>query len=92
LELVDVNQPQTTLRSAWSRSLYFSVLCLGAHVAMRFLAPHADPVPLPVLGPAQRDRPTMIHRIDLAYAFAAQQNGNPLPSEAAPADIEPRSP
>jgi cell division protein FtsW (lipid II flippase) len=87
MELVDLNQPPTKLWPAWSLCLIFSLLCVGAHVAVRFLTPHADPLPLPCVVLLNGIGLTMIHRLDLAYAFTAQQNGNPVPAEDAPRQL-----
>jgi cell division protein FtsW (lipid II flippase) len=54
-------------------------LILGAHVAVWFLAPYADPMLLPIAVALNLLGLTMIHRLDLADVQRAQRNGTPLP-------------
>ena len=85
--LVDANQPGTPVGSGWPLVLVFALLCGIAHVAIRFLAPQSDPIPLPCVVLLNGIGLTMIHRLDSAYAFTAQENGNPLPGENAPRQL-----
>lgn len=58
-----------------------------AHVALRRLAPHADPVLLPAATLINGLGLAVIHRLDLAYADRAEQLGREVPSAAAPAQL-----
>ena len=80
LVIVEANQ-QIRLTSTL---IYLGLAFLGAytivHVAVRFLAPYADPLLLPCAALLNGLGLVMIHRIDLAKAVRAVQNGNPAPS------------
>ncbi len=58
----------------------FIVLLGGAHVAVRILAPYADPVLLPAAALLNMIGLSMIHRLDLANADKAAKNGLKAPT------------
>ncbi len=57
----------------------FAVLLVVAHVAVRILAPYADPFILPAVVMLNIIGLVMIHRLDLADQLRAEANGTPLP-------------
>src|SRR4051794_23141186 len=63
------------------------VLFLGAHLALRRLAPDADPVILPAVTMINGLGLAMIHRLDLAYEDRAARAGASVPTAAAPAQL-----
>ncbi|HET6709309.1 FtsW/RodA/SpoVE family cell cycle protein [Amycolatopsis sp.] len=75
LVLVEANQEQELTASIiWLGLAYLGVLT-GAHLAVRKWAPYADPVLLPCVALLNGIGLVMIHRIDLALAERAAQNG-----------------
>ncbi|WP_410619368.1 FtsW/RodA/SpoVE family cell cycle protein [Amycolatopsis sp. cmx-8-4] len=75
LVLVEANQEQELTASIlWLGLAYLGVLT-GAHLAVRKWAPYADPVLLPCVALLNGIGLVMIHRIDLAQAEKALQNG-----------------
>ncbi|WP_236794135.1 FtsW/RodA/SpoVE family cell cycle protein [Amycolatopsis sp. GM8] len=87
LELVDLNQQPVASWPAPQLALIFAVLCLAAHLTVRFVAPHADPVFLPCVALLNGIGLTMIHRLDLAGALAAAQAGHSAPAQEAPRQL-----
>lgn len=58
----------------------FALLLGGAHVAVRYLAPYADPFLLPSAALLNMIGLAMIHRLDLAEQQKAERAGNSIPS------------
>ncbi len=79
LVLVEADQKQQLSRSL----LYLGVAYLGlfaaAHAAVRWLAPHADPLILPCVALLNGLGLVMIHRLDLATAAQAIGAGEAVP-------------
>lgn len=87
LVLVEANGEQTLSRQL----LYLGAAYLGlfavAHVVVRYLAPYADPLILPMVAVLNGLGLVLIHRIDLAQVQRAQQLGAELPPPDAPRQI-----
>lgn len=64
----------------------FTVLLGSAHVAVRYLAPYADPFLLPSVAVLNLLGLAMIHRLDLAEQLSAERAGKSVPS----ADVIPQ--
>ncbi|MDT8910411.1 FtsW/RodA/SpoVE family cell cycle protein [Amycolatopsis sp. PS_44_ISF1] len=76
LVLVEANQEQElTLSILWLGLSYLAILT-AAHLAVRRWAPYADPVLLPCVALLNGIGLVMIHRIDLAKAEKALQQGS----------------
>src|SRR6478735_4755121 len=54
---------------------WLALLVIGCHVVVRFVAPYADPVLLPVVAALNGLGLAVIHRLDLAYEDAGRRAG-----------------
>ncbi|MFJ7211038.1 FtsW/RodA/SpoVE family cell cycle protein [Amycolatopsis sp. NPDC098790] len=75
LVLVEANQEQELTWSIVWLGLAYLAIFAAAHLAVRKWAPYADPVLLPCVALLNGIGLVMIHRIDLALAEKAVQNG-----------------
>ena len=62
--------------SAYTFAVIFAAAAIGAHLAVRFIAPYADPVILPLVVCLNGIGINMIHRIDLARQAANPDRGS----------------
>src|SRR5690349_7567219 len=75
LVIVEANQEQELTWSIIWLGLAYLAIFTAAHLAVRKWAPYADPVLLPCVALLNGMGLVMIHRLDLAYAEKALQNG-----------------
>jgi len=87
LVLVELNQEQELSRSLIYYGAAYLALFAIAHVAVRILAPYADPLILPCVALLNGLGLVMIHRLDLAAAGAAASVGDPVPDGLVPRQI-----
>lgn len=80
LVLVEANQEQQLTTALLYLGAAYLVLFTGAHLAVRKLAPYADPLILPAVALLNGIGLVMIHRLDLAKADRAQLLGREIPS------------
>lgn len=80
LTLVEVNQEQALSLDILKYGAAFLALYAVAHVAVRRLAPFADPLLLPCVALLNGLGLVLIHRLDLAEVAAALQAGDAVPS------------
>ena len=80
LVLVEANQEQQlSLDLLGYGGAYLGLFIIG-HIAVRTLAPYADPLILPCVALLNGLGLVMIHRLDLAAAAKATQSGQPIPA------------
>jgi cell division protein FtsW (lipid II flippase) len=65
----------------------FAALAVAAHLAVRWLAPYADPVLLPAAIALNGIGLVLIHRLDLAYASTAHASGQSAGQADAPLQL-----
>ncbi len=87
LVLVEANQEQQLTQSLIFLGLAYLGLFTSAHIAVRVLAPHADPLILPCVALLNGMGLVMIHRLDLAHAAEAVQAGTAQPTLFGPKQI-----
>ncbi|SHE64498.1 FtsW/RodA/SpoVE family cell cycle protein [Streptoalloteichus hindustanus] len=85
--LVEANQSGELTRELVYYGGAYLALFGAAHVAVRLLAPYADPLILPCVALLNGIGLVMIHRIDLGRVDNAIQQGLDVPSDAAPRQI-----
>ncbi len=69
LAAVQISSPQVGLVAVMVLAGLFTVIYIGAHVALRFYAPYADPILLPLTCLLTGLGLTMIYRLDLTLAI-----------------------
>ncbi|MGA9312853.1 MAG: FtsW/RodA/SpoVE family cell cycle protein, partial [Pseudonocardiaceae bacterium] len=87
LVLVELNQPQGVTRSVLYDGAAYLALFGAAHIAVRWLAPYADPLILPCVALLNGLGLVMIHRLDLADKASAASVGDPVPAGNLPHQI-----
>ncbi|HEX2289664.1 MAG TPA: FtsW/RodA/SpoVE family cell cycle protein, partial [Pseudonocardiaceae bacterium] len=87
LVLVELNQQQEVTRSLLYYGAAYLALFGAAHIAVRLLAPYADPLILPCVALLNGLGLVLIHRLDLAEATAAVSVGDPIPDGNVPHQI-----
>lgn len=87
LVLVEANQQQSLTTDLLFVGLAYLVLFAFAHIAVRKLAPYADPLILPSVALLNGLGLVMIHRLDLADAARAERLGREVPSGLITAQI-----
>ena len=77
---VSLSHDGTISATAVGRTLLLAMLVMSAHVAVRRMAPNADPLILPMVALLNGLGLAMIGRLDLAVADRAEAFGNTVPS------------
>jgi len=78
--VVDATFNDTVSSAVWTYGAGFALIYAIAHVAVRRLAPYADPLILPATALLNGLGLVLIRRLDLAEIADAQQAGQPIPS------------
>lgn len=81
--LVSYGVADTIVRQVWTISAIEAAALLGVHVAVRRLAPYADPVILPAVAALNLLGVAMILRLDLYRVAEAESAGDPQPNFSA---------
>jgi cell division protein FtsW (lipid II flippase) len=87
LVLVELNQPPGVTRSLLYEGAAYLALFGAAHIAVRWLAPYADPLILPCVALLNGLGLVIIHRLDLADEASAASVGGPVPAGDLPPQI-----
>ncbi|MBV8997327.1 MAG: FtsW/RodA/SpoVE family cell cycle protein, partial [Pseudonocardiales bacterium] len=87
LVLVELNQPQGLTSAVLYDGAAYLALFSAAHIAVRWLAPYADPLILPCVALLNGLGLVVIHRLDLADGTAAASVGDPVPAGNLPHQI-----
>ncbi|MDQ4021598.1 MAG: FtsW/RodA/SpoVE family cell cycle protein [Actinomycetota bacterium] len=87
LVLVELNQQQEVTRALLYYGAAYLALFGTAHIAVRLLAPYADPLILPCVALLNGLGLVFIHRLDLAEVTAAAAVGDPIPDGNVPNQI-----
>ncbi|HET9117957.1 MAG TPA: FtsW/RodA/SpoVE family cell cycle protein [Pseudonocardiaceae bacterium] len=87
LVLVELNQPQGLTRSVLYGGAAYLALFSAAHIAVRRMAPYADPLILPCVALLNGLGLVVIHRLDLADEASAASVGALIPAGNVPHQI-----
>jgi cell division protein FtsW (lipid II flippase) len=78
--VVDATFNDTVSSAVWTYGAGFAAIYAVAHLAVRWLAPYADPLILPAVALLNGLGLVLIRRLDLAEVADARQDGRPIPS------------
>ena len=87
LVLVELNQPAGLTQAVLYDGAAYLALFSAAHIAVRWLAPYADPLILPCVALLNGLGLVMIHRLDLADQASASSVGAAVPAGNVPHQI-----
>src|SRR5690349_3135123 len=77
--VVDATFNDTVSSAVWTYGAGFALIYGVAHIAVRWLAPYADPLILPCVALLNGLGLVVIHRLDLADEATAASAGDPVP-------------